>query len=58
LRFRGSWTVGPGDTLWAIARRHGTTPEILAAANGRCLDSPLKPGDTLKVPIVEQAEEP
>jgi membrane-bound lytic murein transglycosylase D len=54
LSFRASWTVAPGDTLWAIARRHGTTPELLATANGRCLDSPLKPGDTLRVP----AEEP
>ncbi len=52
--FRGAWTVAPGDTLWAIARRHGTTPELLAAANGRSLDDPLKPGDNLKVP----AEEP
>jgi membrane-bound lytic murein transglycosylase D len=48
--FRGSWTVEPGDTLWAIARRHGTSPELLAAANGRSLDDLLKPGDTLKVP--------
>jgi membrane-bound lytic murein transglycosylase D len=52
--FRGSWTVAPGDTLWAIARRHGTTPELLAAVNGRSLDDLLKAGDTLKVP----AEEP
>jgi len=48
--FGGVWTVEAGDTLWAIARRHGTTPELLAAANGRSLDDPLKPGDTLKVP--------
>jgi LysM repeat protein len=52
--FTAAWTVEAGDTLWAIARRHGTTPELLAAANGRSLDDPLKPGDTLKVP----AEEP
>ncbi len=53
-RFDGTWTVQPGDTLWAIARRHGTTPELLAAANGRRLDELLKAGDTLRVP----AEEP
>jgi membrane-bound lytic murein transglycosylase D len=52
--FTAAWTVEAGDTLWAIARRHGTTPELLAAANGRSLDDPLKPGDTLKVP----AEDP
>jgi membrane-bound lytic murein transglycosylase D len=56
--FQGAWTVERGDTLWAIARRHGITPELLAAANGRSLDSVLKPGDTLKVPAVEAAEEP
>jgi membrane-bound lytic murein transglycosylase D len=56
--FADTWTVAPGDTLWAIARRHGTTPELLAAANGRSLDDPLKPGDTLKVPVAERAEEP
>jgi LysM repeat protein len=51
--FGGTWTVEAGDTLWAIARRYGTTPEVLAAANGRSLDSPLKPGETLKVPEEE-----
>ncbi len=56
--FQGAWTVAPGDTLWAIARRHGTTAERLAAANGRSLDDPLKPGDTLRVPVAEQAEGP
>jgi len=48
--FGDLWTVEVGDTLWAIARRRGTTPELLAASNGRSLDDPLKPGDTLKVP--------
>ncbi|OHD23155.1 MAG: hypothetical protein A2064_07155 [Spirochaetes bacterium GWB1_66_5] len=48
--FTGLWTVEVGDTLWAIARRLATTPELLASANGRSLDDPLKPGETLKVP--------
>jgi membrane-bound lytic murein transglycosylase D len=43
-------TVRPGETLWAIARRYGTTPERLAAGNSRALDDLLKPGDTLRVP--------
>lgn len=39
--------VRPGDTLWSIARRAGTTVEALAAANG--LDDPdlIRAGDTL-----------
>jgi membrane-bound lytic murein transglycosylase D len=44
------YTVRPGDTLWAIARHYGTTPERLAAGNSRALDDLLKPGETLKVP--------
>ena len=49
-----SYTVVSGDTLWAIARRHRVSVEALAAANGRSLDDPLKPGDTLKVPAEGQ----
>ncbi len=49
--FTGSHTVRPGDTLWAISRRHGTTVEALAQANDRGLDELLKPGETLRVPV-------
>ena len=52
--FGGSYTVVSGDTLWAIARRHRVGVDVLAAANGRSLDDPLKPGDTLKVPAEGQ----
>jgi membrane-bound lytic murein transglycosylase D len=48
--FTDRYTIRPGDTLWSIARCHGTTPERLAAGNGRALDDVLKPGETLKVP--------
>jgi len=51
--YDGRYVVRSGDTLWAISRRHGITPELLAAANGRALDELLRPGDTLKVPATE-----
>ncbi|UCF99877.1 MAG: transglycosylase SLT domain-containing protein [Spirochaetaceae bacterium] len=54
--FTATHTVVAGDTLWAISRRYGTTAEILAWANERSLDAPLKPGETLNVPPEEQAE--
>jgi membrane-bound lytic murein transglycosylase D len=50
------YSVLPGDTLWSIARSHATTVEAVAAANGRALDDPLKPGETLKVPPRPAAE--
>ncbi|MDZ7708023.1 MAG: LysM peptidoglycan-binding domain-containing protein [Trueperaceae bacterium] len=44
-----SVTVRPGDTLWAIAQRNGTTVDALMAANG--LSRPdLRPGETLALP--------
>jgi membrane-bound lytic murein transglycosylase D len=48
--FSAVYTVLAGDTLWGISRRYETTVEMLAWANGRSLDEPLKPGETLKVP--------
>ena len=51
--YDGRYVVRGGDTLWAISRRYGITPELLAAANGRALDELLRPGDTLKVPATE-----
>jgi LysM repeat protein len=41
--------VRRGDTLTAIAARHGTTPQALAQFNDRGLDDLLYPGDRLKV---------
>jgi peptidoglycan endopeptidase LytE len=44
------YRVRQGDTLWSIARRHGTTPARLAALNGITVDGVLPVGRALKVP--------
>lgn len=44
------YRVRPGDTLWRISRRFGTTPERLAAMNGIALDATLSIGRVLSVP--------
>lgn len=43
-------TVRPGESLWAIARRHGTTVENLTQANG-LRGSNIQPGQILSVPV-------
>ncbi|NNM53582.1 MAG: LysM peptidoglycan-binding domain-containing protein [Spirochaetales bacterium] len=45
-----SYTVRKGDTLYAIARRNGTTPELLASVNSMSPDSILSIGRTLLLP--------
>lgn len=42
--------VREGDTLWDLARRHGTTPERLAAMNGISTEAILQIGQKLRVP--------
>ena len=44
-----SWTVGPGDSLIALARDFGTTPVALAAVNA-LLDDALYIGQVLQIP--------
>lgn len=41
--------VRPGDSLWAIARRNGTTVERLRTANGLQTDL-IRPGQKLRLP--------
>jgi LysM repeat protein len=43
------YRVNRGDTLWSIARRHGTTVEVLKALNG-LRDYAIVAGQTLQVP--------
>lgn len=42
--------VQPGDTLWSLARRYGTTPERLAGLNGISTEAVLSIGRPLRVP--------
>ncbi|KMS65660.1 peptidoglycan-binding protein, partial [Streptomyces leeuwenhoekii] len=46
----GTYTVRQGDTLWAIARAHGTTVPALVDANDLRDPSRIAPGQRLKVP--------
>lgn len=43
-------TVRRGDTLWAIARRYGTTVRAIAAMNQLRVDRPLRVGQRLHLP--------
>jgi LysM repeat protein len=45
----GSYTIKKGDTLGAIAARHGTTVSKLKAANGMSSDF-IREGKSLKIP--------
>lgn len=47
--FAQTITVKPGDTLWALARTHGTDVEALRSVNGLTTDA-LRPGQTLTLP--------
>jgi peptidoglycan endopeptidase LytE len=42
--------IQAGDTLWNLARRHGSTPARLAALNGISENATLRIGQTLKLP--------
>lgn len=45
-----TYTVRAGDTLWSIARRHGTTASRIAQLNGIAEDGVLRVGQTLRLP--------
>lgn len=46
-----TYRVRPGDTLWSLARRFGTTPDRLAALNGISTEATLQIGRPLRVPV-------
>jgi len=50
-----TYRVRAGDTLWGIARRHGTSPERIAALNAMSPEALLTIGRTLKVPAPSAA---
>jgi LysM repeat protein len=45
-----SHTVQPGDTVYSIARRYGTSVEAITQANGLINPSQIAVGQTLKIP--------
>jgi membrane-bound lytic murein transglycosylase D len=49
LRPRVRVIVHRGDSLWAIARRHGMNPRTLAMINGMQLGDPLRAGQRLRL---------
>jgi LysM repeat protein len=52
-------TVAPGDTLFSIARRYGTTVEELMRLNGLDSSPPdLQVGQVLKLPAPSSQERP
>jgi LysM repeat protein len=46
----GSYTVQGGDTVGAIAKRHGVTTDAVLSANGLGWSSIIYPGQTLTIP--------
>lgn len=46
----GTYVVQPGDTLYSIAKRFGTTVETLAALNGLAPPYTIKVGQSLVIP--------
>lgn len=46
----GTYVVQPGDTLYSIAKRFGTTVETLAALNGLAPPYTIKAGQSLVIP--------
>jgi len=50
--FNGTHTIRQGDTLWSLALKYSVSVEQLAQKNNLSVNSVLKLGNTLKVPIL------
>lgn len=50
--FDGRHTIQSGDTLWSLALKYSVSVELLAQKNNLMVNSVLKLGNTLKVPIL------
>ena len=50
--FDGRHTIRSGDTLWSLALKYSVSVELLAQKNNLTVNSVLKLGNTLKVPIL------
>ena len=50
--FDGTHTIKSGDTLWSLALKYSVSVELLAQKNNLTVNSVLKLGNTLKVPIL------
>ncbi len=55
---QGVHTVRPGDTLWDIAQRYGTTVEALVAANNIANRDLIHPGQQLNIPGADDSAPP
>lgn len=43
-------TIQPGDSLWALGRKHEVAPLLIAEANSISMNATLRPGNTLTIP--------
>lgn len=49
----GTYTMAPGDSLYAVARRHKVKTAELQSANGITDPTKIRPGTVIKVPAAE-----
>jgi membrane-bound lytic murein transglycosylase D len=52
-RFDGRHAIQKGDTLWSLGLKYNIDPQVLAEENGMELNSVLREGRTIKVPIIQ-----
>jgi len=52
-RFDGRHVIQKGDTLWSLGLKYNIDPQTLAEENGMELNSIMREGRTIKVPIIQ-----